>query len=116
MKYYVMLSSFDWADEIDLEGFVLFTEDELAKEKELFERIADESDDESQSFSLGSNEDMWICPSEVVEELENVVEISKSEYDFLNNTLCNGTKKFGKSLWGLFDTFDFENDDSDSDE
>ena len=33
MKYYVMLSNFDWADEIDLEGFVLFTEDEMKKEK-----------------------------------------------------------------------------------
>lgn len=82
MKYYLVKSNVNWADEIDLDGFDIFTEEELEKIKKelaLAENI--------KVVSIGSNEEVEISPDEIIEELEEADEISKDAFMIIRNKL-----------------------------
>jgi len=82
MKYYLVKSSINWADEIDLDGFDIFTEEELEKIKKelaLAENV--------KTVSIGSNEEVEISPDEIIEEFEEADEISKDAFMIIRNKL-----------------------------
>lgn len=82
MKYYLVKSNVNWADEIDLDGFDIFTEEELEKIKKelaLAENV--------KVVSIGSNEEVEISPDEIIEELEEADEISKDAFMIIRNKL-----------------------------
>jgi hypothetical protein len=82
MKYYLVKSNVNWADEIDLDGFDIFTEEELEKIKKelaLAENV--------KTVSIGSNEEVEISPDEIIEELEEADEISKDAFMIIRNKL-----------------------------
>lgn len=79
MKYYICNFSRDWADEFDVKGSRLFTEDE----KNTFEQEFENDPDREISAGFGTNEG-W--EEETLEEWKNsykFVEITKSTYDEL---------------------------------
>ncbi len=94
MKKYIVKSSFNWADEIDLTGFDLFTEDELKDTKKALKNLSLEV-----KGYIGTNEDIDIEASDVLEELDCAKEISDGEYAFLKSLFSD---HYGKTLCNMF--------------
>lgn len=94
MKKYIVKSSFNWADEIDFEGFDLFTEKELNAAKADFENL-----NFSATVYIGTNEELDIDASEVLDELNSAKEISDGEYSFLRNLFSD---HYGETLYDKF--------------
>ena len=94
MKYYLVKSGLNWADEIDFEGFDLLTEDELEKAKKEFKNLR-----LTVNASIGTNEDVDIESSEVLEDLRGAQEITESEYNFLNRLF---SKHYGETPYNNF--------------
>lgn len=94
MKYYLVKSGLNWADEIDFEGFDLLTENELKKAKKEFKNLR-----LTVNASIGTNEDVDIEASEVLEDLRGAQEITESEYNFLNRLF---SEHYGETLYNNF--------------
>lgn len=101
MKYYLYQYDANWADEMDVAGFMALTETEkdmaLAKIKKDFRRGG--------TIYIGSNEDIEYSDLDEVMNDVTITEISKQEYDVL-------IKLFGGSFGenGPCDNFDFDDD------
>ena len=97
MKQYLIKTSTNWADEIDLEGFIILDEKELeAATKEMTELAADDFEAE---VSVGTNEEMDVEASEVLDELNSAIELSSEEYENISRLV--GTR-YGFSLYDNF--------------
>ena len=112
MKKYIVKSEFSWADEIDLCGFDLFTEDKLQEAISLLKR----SKEEYKEVSIGTNEEMEIEASEVLEDLESADQISDEAYMIMLHKLGDhyGFTKY--DLWLDNDNEEDEEDINDDDE
>lgn len=99
MKYYLVKSSWNWADEIDFGGSNVFTEEELEKAKYELKILVDEGDVSHNAY-IGSNEDQDICPSEVLNELNRAEEITEAEYNAIRKADLGTTlyDKFNQAL------------------
>jgi len=82
MKYYLVKSSINWADEMDLDGFDIFTEEELEKIKKNLAHA-----ENVKTVYIGSNEEVEISPAEIIEEFEEADEISKDAFMIIRNKL-----------------------------
>lgn len=82
MKYYLVKSNVNWADEIDLDGFDIFTEEELEKIKKNLAHT-----ENVKTVYIGSNEEVEISPAEIIEEFEEADEISKDAFMIIRNKL-----------------------------
>lgn len=82
MNYYLVNSSWNWADEIDFSGFNLFNEDKFNKIKSYLEKLVKDGD-ESRNGGIGSNEDQDIRPSEVLSDFNSAIKISEEECQIL---------------------------------
>ena len=79
MRQFLIKTSTNWADEIDLEGFIVLDEKELEEAtKEMADLAADDFEAE---VSVGTNEEMDVEAAEVLEELNNAIELTPEEYD-----------------------------------
>lgn len=97
MKQFLIKTSTNWADEMDLDGFIILDEKELEKAtKEMTELAADDFEAE---VSVGTNEEMDVEAEEVLEELNNAIELTPEEYE--NITRLIGTR-YGFSLYYKF--------------
>ena len=97
MKQFLVKTSTNWADEIDLDGFIILDEKELEKAtKEMTELAADDFEAE---VSVGTNEEMDVEAEEVLEELNNAVELTPEEYENISRLI--GTR-YGFSLYYEF--------------
>ena len=108
MKYYLGFWKSNWADEMDVEGFKVFNEEEyelIVSKIEKFknEYEVDSSDEDYEiSFLIGSNEDMcYDSKDDLISEI-SFEEISKEEYD-------SNKKRFGHSF-GFDNVFDYIED------
>ena len=97
MKQFFIKTSTSWADEIDLDGFIILDEKELEEAtKEMTELAADNFEAE---ISIGSNEEMNVEASEVLNELNNAIELTPEEYENISRLI--GTR-YGFSLYYEF--------------
>ncbi|MBR6612911.1 MAG: hypothetical protein IKK93_11930 [Campylobacter sp.] len=97
MRQFLVKTSTNWADEMDLDGFVILDEKELEEAtKEMADLAAEDFDAE---VSIGTNEEMDIEASEVLDELNNAIELTPEEYENISRLI--GTK-YGFSLYDLF--------------
>lgn len=97
MRQFLVKTSTNWADEIDLEGFIILDEKELEEAtKEMADLAAEDFEAE---ISIGTNEEMDVEASEVLEELNNAIELTPEEYENVSRLI--GTK-YGFSLYDMF--------------
>lgn len=97
MRQFLIKTSTNWADEIDLDGFIILDEKELEEAtKEMAELAADDFEAE---VSVGTNEEMDIEASEVLDELNNAIELTPEEYEHISRLI--GTR-YGFSLYDKF--------------
>lgn len=97
MRQFLIKTSTNWADEIDLEGFIVLDEKELEEAtKEMADLAADDFEAE---VSVGTNEEMDVEAAEVLEELNNAIELTPEEYENISRLI--GTR-FGFSLYDVF--------------
>lgn len=94
MKYYLVKSNVNWADELDLEGFDIFTEEELEKIKKDLVRT-----EYTRTRYIGTNEEVEISPAEVIEELEEADEISREAFVIIRNKIG---EHFGFTKYNLY--------------
>ena len=80
-KFYLVKSEPNWADEIDFEGFDLFSEDEYQYELEKFEKLAKENT--SCKTCVGSNEEQEIEAETVLNDLKRAKVIDIDQHAFL---------------------------------
>ena len=118
MKYYITEGDVNWADEIDFEGFDLFTEDELKDAKKSFS-AGGEYYNKTVNACFGTNEDGEIEASDVLYELENATEITEAQYVAISDVLGDhyGVTSYGEVMDGAdeieedYDISDLEDDD-----
>ncbi len=97
MRQFLIKTSTNWADEIDLEGFIILDEKEL---EEATKKMADLAADNFEAeVSVGTNEEMDIEASEVLDELNNAIELTPEEYEHISRLI--GTR-YGFSLYDAF--------------
>ena len=97
MKQFLIKTSTSWADEIDLDGFIILDEKELEEAtKEMTELAANDFEAE---INIGSNEEINVEASEVLYELNNAIELTPKEYENISRLI--GTK-YGFSLYYEF--------------
>lgn len=97
MRQFLVKTSTNWADEIDLEGFIILDEKELEEAtKEMADLAAEDFEAE---VSVGTNEEMDVEASDVLDELNNAIELTPEEYEKVSRLI--GTK-YGFSLYDLF--------------
>lgn len=97
MKQYLIKTSTNWADEIDLDGFIILDEKELEEAKKEMADLA--AEDFEAEVSIGTNEEIDVEASEVLVELNDAVELTPAEYENISRLI--GTR-YGFSLYDLF--------------
>ena len=98
MKYFLTHGNFNWADEIDLNGFDLWTEDQLNKARQDFSE-GGQFYHKSVNVYVGSNEDQDIASSDVLRELQWPREITEEQYNAIESVF--GTS-YGKTYFNEY--------------
>lgn len=97
MRQFLVKTSTNWADEMDLDGFIILDEKELEEAtKEMADLAADDFEAE---ISVGTNEEMDVEAEEVLDELNNAIELTPEEYENISRLI--GTR-YGFSLYDKF--------------
>lgn len=113
MKYYITNGSLNWADEIDFDGFDLFTEEELNDAKKAFSE-GGEYYDKSVNAYLGTNEDEEVSSEDVLYELEEAEEITEAQYEAISDVLGD---HYGVTCYGSFiDGLEYLEEDEESED
>lgn len=117
-KYYLVKWDSNWADEMDIHGFVLFGEKEFKEFKEALNMFkSDERVDEYGEFSfyIGSNEEVtYENANELISEFK-IEEITKEAFDIILNTL-GGSYGFTDGIDFVFEYEDWLDLDYEIDE
>lgn len=115
MKYYMLIWKSNWADEMDIEGYMILPEDKY----KVFDDNAKKIEKIHRGFSIGigTNEDIdYRNPSELLEEIK-VKEITEDLYKMLKDI---GMTSFGKTTGIRIvienDPDDYWNEESDEDD
>lgn len=97
MKQYLIKTSTNWADEIDLHGWLILDENDLAAAKQKLQPMID--DGLHAELYVGTNEEIQVDADEVLVELNSAIELTPEEAHTL-------TKFFGLSYgFSLYDRF-----------
>ena len=88
-KKYVVDTSFNWADEMDVDGFCILTQSELDKYKKLFEEA---DDDETFNYYCGTNEDVELTKDKVLNMLNEAQEITPEELKIIEKFVPYGCR------------------------
>ncbi len=83
MKQYLIKTSTNWADEIDLDGWLILDENDLAEAKKKVQQLVDA--DITAELSVGTNEEMDVDADEVLDELNNAIELTPEEAEEIYN-------------------------------
>lgn len=126
MDYYIINDGFNWADEMDCEGFIILTQKHVDRYRKILPESKEEDDevnedyedddyDEGDAIELwcGSNQSIEIYPDTVeaiIEDLKNPTKITEQEYKTLKKllNLRENTKSedyltsYGNSLTELY--------------
>lgn len=109
MKYFVIKSEWNWADEMDVETLEFVTEDELLEMREDVKKVKEKDPTAEVETYVGTNEEVVITISEVEDYVNGkgyntvIKEISEETYNELKFFYVNET------IFDLF--FDFYGDD-----
>lgn len=97
MKQYLIKTSTNWADEIDLDGWIILDESDLVEAKKKLQPMVD--DGLHAELYVGTNEEIEVDADEVLDELNSAIELTPEEAHTL--------KKFFGSSYGfsLYDRF-----------
>ena len=76
---YIITNSFNWADEIDFDGFVILNRDDLRKLKSKVQSLIDSGEDEEIEICVGSNEDIDSSYEEILALLDSAKRISEDD-------------------------------------
>ena len=98
MKYFITYGDFNWADEISLDGFNLWTEEELNEVRKDFSE-GGQFYHKSVNVYVGSNEDQDVESDDVLGELRWPREITEEQYNAIKAVF--GTS-FGKTYFNEF--------------
>jgi uncharacterized protein (UPF0305 family) len=74
---YIITDSFNWADEIDFDGFVILTKQDLRDLKKKVQSLIDSGDDEEISIGVGTNEEVDSSYEEILDILDSAEKISE---------------------------------------
>ena len=97
MKQFLIKTSANWADEIDLHGWIILDENDLAAAKQKLQPMID--DDFTAELYVGTNEEIEVDADDVLDELNSAIELTPEEAHTL-------TKFFGLSYgFSLYDHF-----------
>lgn len=97
MKQFLIKTSTNWADEIDLHGWLILDENDLAAAKQKLQPMTD--DDFTAELYVGTNEEIEVDADDVLNELNSAIELTPEEAHTL-------TKFFGLSYgFSLYDRF-----------
>lgn len=88
-KKYVVDTSFNWADEMDVAEFCILTQSELDRFKKLFE----EADAETFEYYCGTNEDVEFTKDEILGMLNAAQEITPEELEVINKFVPRGCRR-----------------------
>lgn len=97
MRQFLIKTSTNWADEIDLEGFIILDEKELEDATKGTAELA--ADGFEAEISVGTNEEMDVSADDVLTELNNAIELTPEEYENISRLI--GTR-YGFSLYDAF--------------
>jgi hypothetical protein len=111
MKKLLVKFDSNWADEMDIDGFMVMTQDEWDQYKAHTKKFFEQLGERSWSFGIGTNEEIeYESHDEFIRELK-VEEITDVEYESLAHLFkyYDGTVQFGffPDL-GYFDLEDLE--------
>lgn len=84
---YIITDSFNWADEIDFDGFVILTRQDLRDLKKEVQSLIDSGDDEEISIGVGTNEEVDSSYEEILEILDSAEKISDDDVKVLKKHL-----------------------------
>ncbi len=95
MDYYIINDGFNWADEMDCEGFIILTQKHVDRYREILPEVEDEDNDdydEEEGIELwcGSNQSIELDSEEVnaiIADLRNPTKITEQEYKTLKKLL-----------------------------
>lgn len=97
MDYYIINDGFNWADEMDCEGFIILTQKHVDRYREILPEVEDEDEDnddydEEEEIELwcGSNQSIELDSEEVnaiIADLRNPTKITEQEYKTLKKLL-----------------------------
>jgi hypothetical protein len=79
-KYYLIDTSVDWADEMDVHAFTILEKDEY---KKLLKYVKAQDNDWCLGIFLGTNEDTTLDKDEVLDMLKDAERITGEQADFL---------------------------------
>lgn len=80
MQYYILDTSYNWADEMDIDGYTIMTEKEIADAKDALKNIPR---DYEYSTYIGSNEEQIFIKEDIESMLDSAVLITKEERDII---------------------------------
>ena len=111
-KKYVVDTSFNWADEMDVDGFCILTQSKLDEYKELAESM---KDDQTLDYYCGTNEGTEFSKEEILDMLNEAQEITPKELAVIEKFVpyrCRNADIFEQ----LFDDFEEGCDGEEEDE
>lgn len=106
MKNYFIKFVADWADEMDVHGTCIMSEDELNKFKAYWKKWFDENEGEKVTCGIGSNEELWFYSYEELMDTLEIHEINDIEMAVLQKFKLNS---FGCTA--VLDEYEDENYD-----
>ena len=84
---YIITESFNWADEIDFDGFAILTKKDLLDLKSEVKSLIDSGDDEEIEIGVRTNEDIDSSYEEILEILDSAEKISDDDVKVLKKYL-----------------------------
>ena len=104
--HYLIDTSVDWADEMDVHGFAIMTKEQY---KNVRKYVKEQDEDWCLGVYLGTNEDTDLTKDEVLDMLECAERISEEDAEFLMD-------KVGQCEHNIFEDIMEANDNEDEDE
>lgn len=112
---YVVDTSFNWADEMDINEFCILSQSQLDKYKKLAKSL---DEDEELEYYCGTNEEEYFTKNEILQILDRAKKITPEELEVINKFVPYGcrTSDFLERLFEDMDEEEEEDDDSDEEE
>lgn len=85
MNYYLIMEGFNWADEMDLQGFVIANEEQLKNLKEVAEKLSETDEGDELELSLGTNEYQYVSADDMLDTFNSAKPLTEAEV----KTLCS---------------------------
>lgn len=99
-QHYLVRGHIGWADEIEFNGYVIVDAATLEVETASLERAIEINSDYEQTQYIGTNEEVEITPSEVLNELRGAKPIPEEVYKWLKE---NNLASIGRTCYSEFD-------------